>query len=161
MKKRGRGFVLIELAVVFGMMAVLIGLTSMNIFGASRKATLTGTIDTLNADMTSQQTKAMSSVAQSGVVPLGYGIRFDTNQYTLFQGLTYNATNTTNVVIPLNSRVTFSTISLPNNAITFASQSGEIVGFNSAQNTFTIHQTDSGETKTIQVNRYGIITSIN
>jgi type II secretory pathway pseudopilin PulG len=161
MKKTGMGFVLIELVVVFGMMAVLIGLTSMNIFGANRKATLTGTIDTLSADITSQQTKAMSSVAQDGVVPPGYGVRFDTNNYTLFQGLAYNPANTANVVIPLDSRVTFSTISLPSNAITFASQSGEIVGFNPVQNTFSLHQTDSGETKTIQLNRYGIITSIN
>jgi type II secretory pathway pseudopilin PulG len=161
MKKRVGGFVLIELVVVFGMMAVLIGLTSMNIFGANRKATLTGTIDTLAADITSQQTKAMSSVSQNGVVPLGYGIRFDTNKYTLFQGLVYTPANTSNIVIPLDSRVTFSFISLPDNAVAFASQSGEIAGFNPVQNTFSLHQTDSGETKTIQVNRYGVITSIN
>lgn len=161
MKRSIGGFVLIELAVVFGMMAVLIGLTSMNIFGASRNATLTGTVDTLTADIASQQTKAMSAVAQSGVIPPGYGVRFDTNTCTLFQGLTYNATDTSNVVIPLDSRVTFSFISLPNNAIVFASQSGEIVGFSSTQNTFSLHQTDSGETKTIQINRYGVITSVN
>jgi type II secretory pathway pseudopilin PulG len=161
MKMESRGFVLIELAVVFGMIAVLVGLTTVNIFGARRKASLTATIDTLVSDITSQQTKAMSSVVSSGVVPFAYGVRFDANQYTLFQGLAYNPSDTANAVIALDPRVTFSAISLPDSSVVFASQSGEIIGFVPASNSITVNQIDSGEIKTIQLNRYGVITSIN
>jgi len=161
MKMKNRGFVLIEVIVVFGMMAVLIGLTTVNIFGIRRTASVTATIDTLVADTRSQQTKAMSAAVQNGVVPPGYGVRFDTTQYTLFKGLVYTPTDTSNAVVPLDPRVTFSTISLPNNSIVFASESGEIVGYATSSSSVSVRQSDSGQVKTIQFNPYGVITSIN
>jgi len=161
MKTGQHGFVLIEIIVVFGLIATLITLTSLNVFGSSRKATLTGTIDTLVSDIKSTQTKAMSATVQGGVVPLGYGIRFGTNQYILFSGLTYNPTDTSNAIVPLDSRVLFSAISLPDNSVVFASQSGDVAGFSPTANSVTLNQIDSGEVKTIQFNRYGTITGIN
>ena len=161
MKKARRGFVLIELIVVFGMFAVLIGMTTLNVLGSKRTATLTGVVDTLVADLRSQQTKAMSGVTQGGVSQSGYGIRFAANQYTLFKGTAYNAGDSDNVIVPIDARTTFSSISLPDSSIVFLAKSGEFMGYATASSTLTVKQTDSNDTKTIQFNHYGVITSIN
>lgn len=161
MTKKRTGFVLIELAVVLGIVSVLIGMAVMNIFGSRNKTSLGGVVDTLVADIRSQQTKAMTGTTQGGVPSTGYGIRFEPTQYILFSGLTYNPVDPANAVIPLDSDITFSTISLPDNSIVFASKGGEFVGFATASSSLSIRETNSGEVKTIQFNPYGIITSIN
>jgi type II secretory pathway pseudopilin PulG len=161
MNSHKHAFVLIELIIVFGMLAGLIGLTTINIFGAQRKANLVGVTDTLITDIRTQQTKAMSAVSSGGIIPAGYGIRFENNRYILFQGLTYSISDTTNVIVPLDPRVTFSSIQFPNNLIVFASGSGEFIGWTNAASSVSAHQLDSGETKTIQVNRYGVINAFN
>lgn len=159
MKKTG--FVLIELAVVFGILAVLIGMTTINIFGSRQKASVTATIDTLVADLRSQQTKAMSGTIDSdGILP-AYGIHFDTNQYVLFRGASFSAILSSNAVNPLDTRVNFSNIFFPNGNVVFASRSGEFIGFMSGTDSITVNQIDSGESKIIQLNRYGVISSIN
>jgi Tfp pilus assembly protein FimT len=156
-----RGFVLIELVVVIGMLALLIGFATTNLLGADRRASLTATIDTLIADLRSQQTKAMTGISVGGVTPLGYGIHFEQNRYTLFQGLTYNASDTLNSVISVDTRVQFSDIALPNASVVFLSKSGEMNGYNSELDNVTVHQLDSNQLETIRLNRYGVITSIN
>ncbi len=155
------GFVLIELIVVFGMLAVITIMTVTNVFGSSRTASLSGTVNGLIADVKSQQTKAMSGTQISGALPLGYGVHFDATGYTLFRGLTYSAADTTNSRVPNDPRVTFSSISLPSNSIVFASRSGEFIGYASSSSSLTIRHADSGNSKTIQFNKYGVITSIN
>jgi type II secretory pathway pseudopilin PulG len=153
--------VLIELVVVFGMLAVLTTMTMSSLFGSHRTATVTATVDTLIADLRSQQTKAMSGSQQSGISPAGYGIYFQTNQYTLFKGTTYSAGDTSNAVIALDPRVTFSAISLPGSTIAFASKSGEFVNYATSSSSLVVRHSDSGNAKTIRLNRYGVITSVN
>jgi type II secretory pathway pseudopilin PulG len=159
MKKR-IGFMLIELAVVFGMIAVLLGITTILVFSSKKKATLTGTIETLVTDIRSQQGKAMSGVPAGGTDPVGYGIYFEETQYVLFSGLTYNPLDQSNAVVALDPRVIFQTISLPDNSIGFAFQSGVFVGYVPTQNSIVLYHMDSGETKTIEVNQYGVITAV-
>jgi type II secretory pathway pseudopilin PulG len=156
-----RGFVLIELIVVFGMIAVLLGFFVINVFGSQRKATLTATIQTLMADVKTQQNKAMTQTTTSGSVPSGYGIRFETSRYILFRGLTYNSADSTNSIIQLDPRVQISPISLPGESIVFETKSGELSGFSPSLQSISVNQLDSGEVKVIQFNRYGIITSVN
>jgi type II secretory pathway pseudopilin PulG len=159
MKKHG--FVLIELAVVFGMLAALIGMTTINIFGSQRKASLTATIDTLVADVRSQQTKAMTGTTDNSGLPPAYGVHFDGDRYVLFRGASYSSSLSSNAIIPLDSRVRFSNIQFANGNIIFASRSGDFIGYASASSSLTVNQLDSGEVKIIQLNRYGVISSIN
>jgi hypothetical protein len=63
--------------------------------------------------------------------------------------------------VPLDTRERFLNISLPNGNVLFASRSGEFIGYASGSDTLTINHLDSGESKVIQLNRYGIITSVN
>ena len=159
MKKRG--FLLIELAIIFGMMAIFVGMTTINIFGSSRKASLTATVDTLVADIRSQQTKAMTGTTDNLGLPPAYGVHFDTNQYVLFHGSSYSASLLSNATVPLDTRERFTNILFTNGNVIFASRSGEFIGYVPASDMVTINQLDSGESKVVQLNRYGIVTSIN
>ena len=159
--KNRRGFVLIELIVVFGMLVVLTTMTMNSVLGSQRNASVTATVDTLIADLRSQQSKAMTGSQQSGINPLGYGIYFESNRYTLFKGTLYSAGDTSNSVVPLDPRVEFSIISLPNNSVVFAAKSGEFLNYAPSSGAVVVNQMDSGNSKTIQLNRYGIITSVN
>lgn len=148
-----------ELIIVFAVVAILASISVINIFGSKRKASLTGTIDPLLADIKSQQTKAMEGSIANGSAQAAFGVHFASNQYVLFNGATYNGSDSANAVVPLDSRVTFSTISLPSNTIVFASKSGEVVGYATNSSTLTVKQIDSGEIQTIKLNHYGVITS--
>jgi len=155
------GFVLIELIVVIGMLAVLIGMITVSTLGSQRRAALTSTVDTLVADLRSQQTKAMTGVTSGSIIQAGYGVFFQSDRYILFQGASYSAAMTSNAPIVIDTRVKFSSIKLPNSSVVFASKSGEIVGFNSQLNSVTVTQSDSNFAKTLYLNRYGVITSVN
>ena len=159
MKKNG--FVLIEVVVVFGMLAVITLMTTINVFGSNRSASLSGAINALIADLKTQQTKAMTGAQISGASPLGYGVHFDTTGYTMFKGLTYSSSDTNNSRITNDTKVTFSTISLPNSSIVFASRSGEVVNYATNSSSLTVTHLDSGVSKVIRINRYGAITSVN
>jgi len=156
-----KGFVLIELIVVMAMLAVLTGMITVTTLGSQRRAALTSTVDTLVADLRSQQTKAMTGVTSGGVIPAGYGVLFQSDRYSMFQGASYSASLTTNAPVIIDSRVRFSSIKLPNSSVVFASKSGEIVGYNAQSNSVTVNQLDSTFSKTIYFNHYGVITSIN
>ncbi len=157
---RQRGFVFMELIIVFAIVAILVGIAVVNILGSKRKASLTGTIDPLVADIRSQQTKAMEGAIVNGAIEPAFGIYFASNQYVLFNGAAYKSSDNTNSVVPLDSRVTFNTISLPGNVIVFASKSGEVVGYATNSSTLSLKEIDSGETQTIKLNHYGVITSV-
>jgi type II secretory pathway pseudopilin PulG len=160
MKKR-LGFVLIELIVVMDMLGLITGMLTVSLLGSQRRAALTATVDTLVADIRSQQTKAMTGSSTGGVIPAGYGILFQSDKYILFQGASYSGSLTSNAPVVVDSRVTFSSISLPNSSIIFASKSGEMVGYTDQLNSVTVNQVDSNFSKTLHINRYGVITSIN
>jgi len=156
-----QGFTFIEVMVIMGMMAILVGFATINLIGAQRKASLTQTVDTLTADLRGQQTKAMTGQIKNGSVPAGYGIYFETNRYVLFSGSSYNAGDSSNASVPLTPPITVSAVTFPNSRILFATKSGELNGFISGSNTVTLKEGTSGQTKTIHLNQYGVVNLIN
>ena len=154
------GFTFIELIVAMGVFATLVGLATVHLLGGQRTSSLTATTDTLIADIKEQQIKAITGDTAAGSQS-SYGVYFGPGQYVLFAGGTYNPTDSTNAVIPLDSNVVFASINFPNTSVVFASGSGEIVNFSSQAHTVTLLQVHSGEGKTIDINRYGVITSVN
>jgi hypothetical protein len=102
----------------------------------------------------------MTGTMDNGGLSPPYGIHFDSTRYILFSGESFNGSLASNAIVPLDSRVTFDSITLSDGNIIFASKSGELIGFTIGSDSVSVHQMDSGETKTIQFNQYGTITSI-
>jgi len=154
------GLTLIELLLVIGILSVLFGIafvsiTNIRIITGNSSANVV-----LASDLKTQQIKAMTGDTEGRGVPDNYGIKILPNNYVLFHGQNYNNSDTSNFTVAIDSGYTLST-TFPNSTILFASESGQLVGYVPGQNSITITSTPSGQIKTIQLNAYGTITSIN
>ena len=154
------GFTLIEIIIVFGIIATLSGIIIISISSRHRGASLDSTLNQVIADFQSQQTKAMTGFTQEAVDSDSYGIYFQTNQYTLFKGASYTAGDPTNAVYANPVDLMFSDIYLPTPSVVFTRGSGEVAGYSPGENSVTVRQETSAETKTFSFNRYGIIISV-
>jgi type II secretory pathway pseudopilin PulG len=156
-----RGMSLIEIIIVIAILMVLIGLASTNFVPTRNRVSLETDITTLVTDLRAQQIKAMAGDTQGTGSNINHGIYFQTNSYTLFRGLIYSPSDTSNSKVNLDDGVAITSSSFPSQTILFATQSGEIIGFSAGQNSLTIKNTLNNEQKTITVNKYGIAISEN
>lgn len=135
-----KGFTLIELLLVMGLVAVLSVFTTINLIRPQTKASLDITITTLVSDLRSQQTKAM--IGDTGI---SFGIQFNPQNYVLLND---------SFSVSLDSNLSLTT-TFPSSQVNFARVSGEVSGFVDGSNTITV--SSGGESKTITVNRYGVV----
>jgi len=134
MKGTERGFTLIEIIVVFGILATILGIGYVRAVGIERRAPVTATVNTFIADLRGEQTKAMTAVNQNS-----YSISIA--DYSTPENITISTT-------------------FPGSVIAFTKGSGDVVGFAPGNNTVTITQTLTGEHKIITINRYGAVTQV-
>lgn len=159
MKNNQSGFTLIELVVVMGIIFMLFGFVSFNLIGVQRKVSVNSTVDVLISDMASQQTKAMLGVGLSS--GNSYGIYFEDNKYTLFDGTIYSSSDPNNFTVSLSPGILFTNITFPSNSIVFSPRSGEMKDFSNGQNTITIFDSEGTKTETITINKYGVVSGQN
>lgn len=157
---RAAGFTLVELLIVMGLFVTLSVMVGVNIMKPQAAASLDGATDVLVADLRSQQAKAIAGEAVSGSAPVAQGMRFVDNAsaYTQFKGTSYNAGDTDNFTFTLDGPVVLTT-TFPSDVVVFNQRSGEVAGWTGGQNTITVRNTSSNETKTITLNRYGVPTN--
>lgn len=149
-----KGFTLIELLVVMGLFAVLAAISFISLGRPQIQAVISSSSFTLVSDLRAQQLKAMAGDTLGEATSQPHGIYFETNQYTLFKGASYNASDTTNLVIELTG-VTLTNINFPSNQVVFEKSSGEVSGYVSGSDNVTVAHSD-GSSSTITVNRYGV-----
>ena len=155
-----RGLILIELLLVLGILSILfaigiVSLTNIRVISGNSSA---GVV--LISDLKTQQIKAMTGDTEGRGVPDNYGVKILTDRYVLFHGLSYNPSDTSNFSVPVDNGYLLSS-TFPDSTIIFASESGQLVGFVTNQDTISITSTPSGQVKTFQFNAYGTITNIN
>ncbi len=155
-----KGFTIVEITVVLGMMTILLGYSVINLTSVQHSTYLATTIDTFISDLKQQQLKAMVGDTEGRGVNDYYGVRFQTTSYDLFHGATF-LSSSSNPNIPLTNNIQFVNITFPQSQIVFNKGDGSVVGFTTGSNTVTLRNTVTGEQKTITVNRYGVITAVN
>lgn len=155
-----RGVTLVELLLVMGIIATLFGITTINLLNARVGVSNSASTSVLISDIKSQQVKSMNGDTEGRGIPDSYGVNIQSNRYVLFHGISYLASDTANFNVPNDSGYTL-TSTFPNNTIVFASMSGEIVGFVNGANSITTTNDSTGRSKTIQINKYGVITNVN
>lgn len=160
MKQYSRGFTIPEIFVVIGIIAILFGITTINLFSAQHKASVSSAVAVLIADIKNQQTKAMVGSTEGRAAADIYGVHFAITTYTLFHSSTFNPGDLTNFTVNLDSGLQITNIKFPNSNLLFSQGSGKISGFVNGSNTFTVSSTLGTEQKTITVNKYGVITSV-
>ncbi len=156
-----RGLTLIEIIIVFGVLATLLAFTSLNLTLPQHRSVINTTLTTLSSDLHQMQLKAISGDTEGRGTITGYGVYFSPSGYTLFHGSAYSGSDPTNVVITLDPSLTFTNVTFPASTVIFSPGSGEVVGFTPGSNTFTLRHTLESVDKTFTLNRYGVITQIN
>ncbi|OGH16625.1 MAG: hypothetical protein A3C30_04315 [Candidatus Levybacteria bacterium RIFCSPHIGHO2_02_FULL_40_18] len=155
-----RGITLIEVIIVIGILMTLAGMASIS-FVPFRSGSILGTaITTLISDLSSQQIKVMAGDTEGRSTNDNYGIYFGTNSYTLFHGDNFDPNDPSNFTINLNEDLQIQS-TFPSSQIIFLIKSGEVTSFSETQNSITLEDTVAQDSKTININRYGVVTSLN
>jgi prepilin-type N-terminal cleavage/methylation domain-containing protein len=152
------GFTFIELVTAVTIIASLLALVTINLVNTRQKTTINTVVTTLVTDLRNQQVQAMVGDTEGRGTNSTYGIHFDSaqNRYILFHG-TYSSSDPTNLVVKLDNSLQFSAITFPSSEVNFALVSGEMVGFASGQDSVTITDQLSSTSKTIRLNKYGVV----
>src|SRR5579862_4938386 len=100
-----KGFTAIEIILVMSIVAILLGLVTVNLFKFQHKSQLSATVASFLADYKEQQIKAMVGDTSGTATPAAYGVHFETTSYTLFRG----SYGTTNFTVNLPGGTQFST----------------------------------------------------
>lgn len=153
-KKNCYGFSLIELIVVMSIIVTLIGLVTINLTSIQQRVSLNSIVQNLISDIRQQQVKAMIGDSEGRASVSPYGMHIDAGQYVLFHGISYSESDTSNFKVSLPSNIQFVT---PNLDIIFSNISGEI----SATASIQLQDTTNNNTKTVQINKYGVVTGVN
>ena len=151
-----RGFTIIELLVVMGLIAILFGMSTINLIRPQNVASLNGASDTLVADIKSQQLLSMSGDPGTTATSQPHGLYIEGDQYTVFAANTYSAAESSNFVIKLDTGLALST-TFPSSQLIFSKVSGEVSGFTAGSNTITLTNTASSDSRVITVNRFGAL----
>lgn len=156
-----KGFTLVELLLVIGILAVLFSIMTISYFGVQGKNVLSQAVGIMVADMRSQQTKAMAGVVPgNGELQAGYGIHFSVNSYTLFIGDTYAGGAPTDAVVQLPAGVSITASNFPTGGnLVFMRASGEMKDYAGGQEYYVdVTSAGSNETRRIRLNRLGVVT---
>ncbi len=152
-----RGFTLIEMIVVMGVVGILVSIVSTSLFGAIASTSRGVTAREVINDLRQQQLRAMMGGTDSGGSYVDFSVRFETGRYTLFPGQVFAEGNPDNVVVNLETPLMFSAITLPDSTLTFARGSGEVRSFVPGQNTLSLRHAQTGAQTTININALGVV----
>jgi prepilin-type N-terminal cleavage/methylation domain-containing protein len=155
-----RGFTLIELIISMSIMALLLSLITINLASSSSKASLQSTIALLITDLKQQQIKAMVGDTENSGTAASYGVFFDSSEYVLFKGSSYDANDENNFHISYGDGVVLDTVTFPNNSVIFSRIDGEVIGYGANTNAISLLQTGSQESRTLEINKIGVIDEV-
>lgn len=149
-----KGFTFAEVVIVMGIMVILMMIASVNFFPIKHRTSLSTSAQLLITDIKLQQLKSMSGESAQGIY-------FDQNNenYIVFEGITYQPSNSTNFSIPLGDQIIVSEIDFSGRQLLFATASGEISNYASG-NKIVLLNTVSNEQKTIFFNKYGTVINL-
>lgn len=148
------GFTIVEFLVAVGVFLILTGLMAVNFIRPQTKANVDSIAQALFSDIKNQQTKAMVGDATGQSTSQAYGVYFNNNQYTLFQGSSYVSNNQSNFTVNLSNVTVTSTF--PSNQLVFSRVSGEVSNFTAGSNTITV--SSGSNQKVLTVNQYGAVS---
>lgn len=152
-----KGFTFAEIIIVFGLVAMIFGLTISSTFKAQQGTSLESFLSVLVSDIKIQQINSMTGFTLGEDSTSNYGIYFEEDRYTLFKGDSYNASDPDNFVVNLPKGVQISDVKFPNASLLLLIGSGEVSGFVQGSNSVSL-KTTTNTTKTITVNKYGTVT---
>lgn len=152
-----RGYTLIELLLVIGLLAILLSLGGVVFSNFVRQDQVQSEAEKIQNLIQEARVRTVSGYTLGGELSLNFGVYFDSDRYILFPGLIYSAEDDRNQVFLLPSGWRFSPIFFPGGSVVFEKVSGEVGNYDPAQNFVTLVDSRSGQAKKITVNRLGVV----
>jgi Tfp pilus assembly protein FimT len=152
------GFTLVEILIIMGILAILFTISSLNLSNTVPQNDLSNATELLIANLKQQQLSALTGNTEAQSASSNYGIYFTAGKYVLFRGNSYNANDSGNYVINTDDINDSTTAS--GSVLIFQKNTGQILNFQPANNTITLTHTSIQKSKTITLNKYGVIESI-
>lgn len=156
-----KGFTFTEILVTASLFFLLTSFVVVNLLNAKKQSALTSSLDLVILDIKRQQVKAMIGDTEGRNYSDNYGLSFATNNYTLFHGISFVATDSANLNLPLGDKIQFTNVTLPMSQIVFLKGSGEINNYATSSSEFSLQDSSTNQKITVKLNRYGVITSVN
>lgn len=150
-------FTLVDLILVMGLVTLLFSFSSLNFLRVINKPSLDSAVQRLVADIKGTQNQAMVGDSGSATATTTWGLYIEASRYTIFRGATYVAGASSNFVSDMDQGIQLAT-TFGSNSLVFVRRSGEVTNFSSSANTITVNNTSSNQSKTISVNRLGVVT---
>lgn len=151
-KNNGKGFSLLEILVVLGVMLALISVILYSLGNFRDKESLNGSVQGAVAIL-----EEARELTLSGKEASSFGVHFQNDKIVRFKGGVYNPNDSANVVMFFDPLVSVNQIALNGGAVdvVFAKLTGET----SAYGTVTIVLVSNpAEYKTVSISRIGLIT---
>jgi prepilin-type N-terminal cleavage/methylation domain-containing protein len=145
------GFTIVELLVVIAIVTLLFVLSTLNLGHSESDTSVTSTVDTMLADIKSQQLLSMAGDAGSQTTQQPHGIYLQSTSYTLFAGSTYSASDANNYTVSIAPNKIITTF--PSSTLSFEFGDGAIPSYSASTDTITV--TGVGKTQTITLDRFG------
>jgi prepilin-type N-terminal cleavage/methylation domain-containing protein len=142
------GFTIVELLISIGILLLLFAIATINISPLPSNTYQAANLDVLINDIRSQQTMAMADDSS-------YGVHFESGSYTLFKGSSYIMGASGNFIVNLDGPNNFTNVTLPNSSIIFSANSGDVAGYSSGTDSFTLSNSSTNKSTTVHVNKYG------
>lgn len=155
-----RGFTLIEMILVMSIFMLLVSMSVPSLIGTRTRADLGTTVSTVVGDIKSQQHKAMVSDTEGRAEGSSYGVHFEAQSYTLFHGDAYDPDEPSNATITLDNSLEFTDVDFPDASLIFVKRSGELSGFVTGIDSFSLRDKNSSLIRTVIFNRFGVVTQI-
>ncbi len=151
-KLRAAGSTLIEVVFAIAIIVLLLGIAADRWSAFRERETLTTSVDTVVSLLNEARSRTLDGDAGTQ-----YGVHLASDRAVEFVGATYSSSASTNKTLLLDSSVSLGSISLSGSGsdVVFSRLSGNATGYG----TFVISLVSGAGSKTITVNRAGIVTS--
>lgn len=148
-----RGVSALELLIGVAILALLAAVVLGSFSGFRNTQVLQHETDSVMSLLARARSESLSSLDSSS-----YGVRFEDNQMTFFKGAVFSEGSAGNEIVPINSAVTISSISLSgaSDEVVFDRRTGDA----NAPGTITLQLVSDGtRTRTVTITETGVISS--
>jgi prepilin-type N-terminal cleavage/methylation domain-containing protein len=104
---RNKGFTMIELAIVFIVIAIIFAVVAPNLKASRDRQVLKSSVSNVLTALSKAKSQTLASLNSSA-----YGVHFESSQAVIFKGTSYSAGDSNNESVAITSPATISTITL-------------------------------------------------